>query len=54
MGVTYNKRNQRWLSIINIDSLTVQLGYFIDRLDAAKAYDTYVIQNNLEHPINGV
>lgn len=30
------------------------IGYFNTALDAAKAYDKYVIDNKLEHTINGV
>ena len=39
---------------INIDKKRIVLGYFKNKLDAAKAYDTYVLENNLEHTINGV
>lgn len=32
----------------------IYLGNFTDPLEGAKVYDKYVIDNNLEHTINGV
>lgn len=37
-----------------INNKNTFIGYFNDILDAAKAYDKYVIDNNLEHTINKV
>lgn len=40
-----HKSSKRWIS---------QIGFFETAIEAGKAYDTYVIANNLEHTINGV
>lgn len=53
-GVSWSKRDQRWRASISVNSKSIGLGSFHNKLDAAKAYDTYVITNNLEHTINGV
>ena len=37
-----------------VNSKSTHLGYFTDKLEAAKAYDQYVIDNNLEHTTNGL
>ena len=34
--------------------LSRHIGYFQTALEAAKAYDSYVVSNNLEHTLNGV
>ena len=53
-GVTWNKLRNKWMVQIGVKGKHKYLGYFIDKLEAAKAYDKYVIENNLEHTINGV
>lgn len=53
-GVSLNKRDNKFLSQIKIKNNVIYLGYFKTALEAAIAYDTYVINNNLEHTINGV
>jgi len=53
-GVHFNKSNNKWISKISINNRTIYLGCFIDKMEAAKAYDKYIIDNKLEHTINGV
>lgn len=53
-GVSFNTKKSKWLSQIMINNKNTFIGYFNDILDAAKAYDKYVIDNNLEHTINKV
>jgi hypothetical protein len=53
-GVSWIKRDQRFYASIGVNSKTISLGTYLTALEAAKAYDTYVITNNLEHTINGV
>ncbi len=48
------KKGNNWYSKIKINYKTKYLGMFKTKLEAAKAYDTYVIENDLEHTINGV
>ena len=51
-GVHYNKRDNKWVSQITIDKKVIYLGNFNTTLEAAKAYDSYVIDNGLEHTTN--
>lgn len=53
-GVTFAKKRNRYVSVVGVNYIHIQLGYFKTALEAAKAYDRYVIDNNLEHTINGV
>ena len=53
-GASWSKIHNIWLARISIEGSRKVLGYFKTALEAAKAYDNYVINNNLEHPINGV
>lgn len=48
------KNSIKYKSEIMVDRKMVRLGRFDTALEAAKAYDAYVIINNLEHSINGV
>jgi hypothetical protein len=52
-GVSYTTSRTKWKAQIMISSKRVFLGSFDSALEAAIAYDTYVITNNLEHTING-
>ena len=51
-GVCLNNTVKKWVSRITLDGKSISLGYFDNALDAAKAYDQYVIDNNLEHTKN--
>ena len=53
-GVYWKKNDNKWCAKIGLNKTKVHLGMFSDKLKAAKAYDQYVIDNNLEHTINGV
>jgi len=53
-GVHFRKNRNAWISKINVNSKSVYLGYFKSALEAAMAYDIFVRENKLEHPINGV
>jgi len=53
-GVCYDKSRDKWVSYIKVNNQKKHLGRFSNKLEAAKAYDTYVVLNNLEHTINGV
>lgn len=48
------KHKSKWRAEIMVNYAVHRLGRFDTALEAAKAYDTYVINNNLEHTINGV
>lgn len=53
-GISWSTRDKVWRATIGVDNKSIGLGQHDNKLDAAKAYDTYVILNNLEHTINGV
>ena len=53
-GVSWNSKLNKWECSIGINNRTISLGFYKDKLEAAKVYDTYVLDNNLEHTINGV
>lgn len=40
MGVTWHKNRERWQAQIRKNGKFIYLGFFIDKIDAAKAYDT--------------
>lgn len=51
-GVTIHK--DKFKATINVDDSFVHLGLWTTALDAAKAYDYYVVSNNLDRSINSV
>ena len=51
-GVSFNKRTNKYVAQVHIKNYPIQLGYFINAIEAAKARDKYVIDNNLEHTLN--
>lgn len=51
-GVSYEKRNKRWRASITVLSKKISLGSFLCKIDAAKARDKYIVDNNLEHTLN--
>ena len=53
-GVWFRKTSGKYSTSIRVNSKTIHLGSHITALEAAKAYNTYVIANNLEHTLNNV
>ena len=53
-GVSWQHKINKWEVSIAVNKQTIKLGFYKDVLEAAKVYDTYVLDNNLEHTINGV
>ena len=53
-GVYLNKRTGKYVVQIRVNYARINLGTFITAIDAAKAYDNYIILNNLEHTTNGL
>lgn len=51
-GIYFSKPRGVWLATICINYKTRQLGAFPTALEAAQAYDNYIIENNLEHTKN--
>lgn len=55
IGVCLHKRTGKWKAHIKINGVLHHLGYHLTELDAAKARDRYIIDNNLEDfTMNGV
>lgn len=48
-GVTWNKRNSKWVSRICKDGKTKFIGHYIDEVDAAKAYNKFAKEFFGEH-----
>ena len=53
-GVSTLKNKNRYRASIVVDRKRIHLGYFNYPIEAAIAYDKYVLENNLEHTTNGV
>jgi len=51
-GVT--KSGNKWKCSIRVNGKQIYIATYTTALEAAKAYDSYVIKNNLEHTINNV
>ena len=51
-GVCFDKARDKWISRIDVNGKTVNLGRFDNVEDAAKAYDNEIIKSNSEHPLN--
>ena len=52
-GVFLNKKNIRcWGSQIKVNNKRIFLGYFHTEIEAAKRYNKYVIDNNLNRYLN--
>lgn len=46
-GVSFDKKNQKWIVAIRINKKAKALGRFNTELEAAKAYNKFCIENNL-------
>lgn len=56
-GIYLKRRNKRketctWCAMVSVNGKRIYLGYFDNEINAAKAYDEYVIKNNLPNPLN--
>ena len=51
-GVGFFKSRNKFRARISVNYKEIHLGYFKDSIEAAKAYDRYIIENNLEHTRN--
>lgn len=53
-GVSFDKKSNKWVAKITVDGKAIYIGRCDDKIESAKLYDNYVIDNNLEHTINGI
>jgi len=44
----------KWRAAIKVSSKTIFIGIYTTKIEAAKARDRYVIENALEHTLNGL
>lgn len=51
-GAFWRKDKNKWNAKITVNNKIIHIGYFDTGMEAAKAYDNYVIENNLEHTKN--
>ena len=52
VGVSQDKRCKLWRASISVNRIVYVLGYFKDKMDAVKARDDYIIENNLPHKLS--
>ncbi len=52
-GVAFHKKNNNWTAYINVDKVRVHLGSFSSVTEAVTARDTYIIDNQLKHKLQG-
>ena len=52
VGVTYYKKNNKWVANIRINKILKQLGSFKTKEEAVQARDNYIIENKLPHPLS--
>lgn len=49
IGISFNKESKKYKSEIMINGKSKFLGYFLSELEAARAYNDYIISHNLSH-----
>ena len=53
-GVSWQPKYKKWQTTIRAFNKTTIIGYYTDIIEAAKAYDTFVIEHSLAHTTNGL
>jgi hypothetical protein len=51
-GVSFYTRYNKFVTHFRLNYKLIHLGYHVNEIDAAEAFDTYVAQNNLIHELN--
>jgi len=51
-GVFLLKNTQTWRTALTLNHKTIHIGCFKSETEAAKAYNAYIIENNLPNPLN--
>ena len=52
VGVTYYKKNNKWVANIRINKISKQIGSFKTKEEAIQARDNYIVENNLPHKLS--
>ena len=50
--MSWSKREKRWTVSISVAGKLKHLGSFRDEQKAGRAFDAYVVDNNLDRPLN--
>lgn len=53
-GASWNKQRQLWECSIMVNRVTTKIGFFENEIDAAKAYNKFIIDNGLDRKLNDV
>lgn len=53
-GVGFDSQRKMYATRITINKIRIRIGFFKHAIDAAKAYDNYVLLNKINRTINGV
>ena len=53
-GVSWHKNNKKWKASISFNNKVKHLGYFEDKEDAAKAYNSFIVKNKTDHSLNDI
>lgn len=48
------RRNKPWLVGVKINKKRMHIGYYKSEIEAAQAYNNYVIEHNLNRPLNNI
>lgn len=51
-GVSWSKKSKKWLVQIQVKGERTTLGYYTDKIQASEAYDSFILENKLEHTVN--
>jgi len=54
IGITFIKNKNMWKATISIKNKVKFIGMYKNKIEAAKARDTYIVENNLPHKLNGI
>ena len=46
-GVGFHKQKNKWRTVITIDGKSKHIGYYETEIEAAKAYNNYIIENDM-------
>ena len=53
-GVNFHNRDKKWVAQIQVNLKKKHLGYFTNEIEAAQAYNDYIINNNLNRKLNEI
>jgi hypothetical protein len=51
-GVSLNKRDMKWCAAVHWDGKRRHIGYYSNEIDAAKAYNQFIVEKGIPKPLN--